>query len=101
MLKLAPLLRTLAPRGELCPKLSNPFAAISSTSHRAERPCRLRSSNHGERDGEHSGCDQRANRVNGAKREASEIPQRSDSESGNSIVRLIEGDQFSRHRGRV
>src|SRR5215471_20572092 len=57
-------------------------------------------SNHDERDGEDGGCDQRAKRVDGAKRKASEVPQRSDSERGNSVARLIKGDYFSRHHGR-
>src|SRR5215471_10690117 len=62
--------------------------------------CRSSPSNDSERNDEHDGCHQRAKRVDGAKWEAGEIPQRSYSEGGNSITRLIESHQFSRHRGR-
>src|SRR5215469_8019942 len=57
-------------------------------------------SNHDERDGEDGGCDQRAKRVDSAKWKASEVPQRSDSEGGNSVARLIKSNYFSRHHGR-
>src|SRR5215471_18043436 len=46
-------------------------------------------SNRDERDGEDGGCDQRAKRVDSANRKAREVPQRSDSEGGNSVTRLI------------
>ena len=48
-----------------------------------------------ERDGDDGSRDQRAKRVDSAKWKASEVPQRSDSEGGNSVARLIKGDYFS------
>src|SRR6516164_4051705 len=72
---------------------------------RASDACKLSlspnyASNYNECDGEHSGCDQRTKRVDGAKLKTSEVPQRSDSEGGNSVACLIEGDYFTRHHGR-
>ena|SRR5215469_10694749 len=57
-------------------------------------------SNNGQRDGEHGGCNQRAERVDSAKRKVSEVAQRSYSEGGNSVACLIEGDDFTRRHGR-
>ena len=63
-------------------------------------PLRFSSHNHDERDSEHCGGDQRAKRVDRAKRKASEVSQWSDSEGGNSVACLIEGDYFTGHHGR-
>jgi len=56
--------------------------------------------NDGDCDREHSGRDQRAKGIDGAKWKASEVAQRSDSEGGNSIACLIKRDYSPRRRGR-
>src|SRR6476646_10589118 len=53
---------------------------------------------HGERDYNHSSGHERAEHINDSKRTASQISQGPHSKGGHSVTRLIEGDQFPRHR---